>query len=101
MVVIRSAEAHADDGYCPVVHAGPWLDRYLEALRRLGRMEKVAIGGLVPHLLNSAGAPIAKLDVHNRRPGVYYLRPTIELPQGLTVAALTPPRVRVVITAAQ
>lgn len=53
---IRVLEAHADDGYCPVVHAGPWLDRYLEALRRLGRTEKLAIGGLVPHLLNSAGA---------------------------------------------
>jgi hypothetical protein len=53
---IRVLEAHADDGYCPVVHAGPWLDRYLEALHRLGRTEKLAIGGLVPHLLNSAGA---------------------------------------------
>jgi queuine/archaeosine tRNA-ribosyltransferase len=53
---IRVLEDHADDGYCPVVHAGPWLDRYLEALQRLGRTEKLAIGGLVPHLLNSAGA---------------------------------------------
>jgi 7-cyano-7-deazaguanine tRNA-ribosyltransferase len=53
---IRVLEAHTDHGYCPVVHAGPWLDCYLAALRRLGRTEKLAIGGLVPHLLNSAGA---------------------------------------------
>jgi 7-cyano-7-deazaguanine tRNA-ribosyltransferase len=53
---IQVLEAHSDDGYCPVVHAGPWLDYYLETLRRLGRTKKLAIGGLVPHLLNSAGA---------------------------------------------
>lgn len=53
---IRVLEAHAGDGYCPVVHAGPWLGRYLEALQRLGKTERLAIGGLVPHLLNSPGA---------------------------------------------
>ena len=51
-------------------------------------------------LLHSAGAPVATLDVHNRPPGVYSLRPTITLPGGLTLAALTPPRLRVAITAA-
>lgn len=53
---IAVLEAHGDDGYCPVIHAGPWLDRYLDALRRLGRTRCLAIGGLVPHLLNGAGA---------------------------------------------
>ena len=59
----------------------------------------VVYQGLLP-LLHRAGAPVAILDVHNRKPGVYYLRPTIRLPQGLSLAALTPPRLRVVITAA-
>ena len=49
-------EAHAAGGFCPVVHAGPWLDRYMEALQRLGLTRQLAVGGLVPHLLNSAGA---------------------------------------------
>jgi hypothetical protein len=53
---IAVLEAHADGGFCPVVHAGPWLDHYLEAIRRLGRTTHLAIGGLVPHLLNSPGA---------------------------------------------
>jgi 7-cyano-7-deazaguanine tRNA-ribosyltransferase len=48
--------AHAGDGYCPVIHTGPWLDRYLEALRELGLDRHLAVGGLVPHLLNSPGA---------------------------------------------
>jgi 7-cyano-7-deazaguanine tRNA-ribosyltransferase len=53
---ISVLEAHAEDGFCPVVHAGPWLDRYMDALQRLGRTDRMAIGGLVPHLLNSKGA---------------------------------------------
>jgi YbbR domain-containing protein len=60
----------------------------------------VVYQGLLP-LLRRAGAPVAILDVRNRRPGVYDLRPTITLPQGLTVAALTPPRLHVTITAAR
>lgn len=49
-------EAHKGDGYCPVVHPGPWLDGYLDALHRLGQRRQLALGGLVPHLLNSPGA---------------------------------------------
>jgi len=49
-------EAHSDDGFCPVIHAGPWLGHYLEVLHRLGRTRQLAVGGLVPHLLNSVGA---------------------------------------------
>jgi YbbR domain-containing protein len=60
----------------------------------------VVYQGLLP-LLHSAGAPVAILDVHNRRPGVYDLRPTILLPHGLSVSALRPPRLRVAITAAR
>jgi YbbR domain-containing protein len=60
----------------------------------------VVYRGLLP-LLHSAGAPVAILDVHNRRPGVYELRPTIMLPQGLNLSALRPPRLRVAITAAR
>ncbi len=49
-------EAHAGDGSCPVIHAGPWLERYLDVLRRLNLTSRLAVGGLVPHLLNSEGA---------------------------------------------
>jgi YbbR domain-containing protein len=60
---------------------------------------RVVYQGLLP-LLHSA-APVAILDVHNRRPGVYELRPTITLAPGLRLSALTPPRLRVTITAAR
>jgi 7-cyano-7-deazaguanine tRNA-ribosyltransferase len=49
-------EANSSDGFCPVVHPGPWLDLYMEVLHRLGQTKQLAIGGLVPHLLNSEGA---------------------------------------------
>lgn len=64
---IAVLEAHAEDGFCPVVHAGPWLDRYMEALHRLGRTRQLAIGGLVPHLLNSAGAQRREMICKLRR----------------------------------
>lgn len=48
--------AHAGAGFCPVLHAGPWLGRYLEVVRELGLIRHLAVGGLVPHLLNSRGA---------------------------------------------
>jgi hypothetical protein len=60
----------------------------------------VVYQGLLP-LLHRADAPVAILNVHNRRPGVYYLRPTITLAPGLSLSTLTPPRLRVVITAAR
>jgi 7-cyano-7-deazaguanine tRNA-ribosyltransferase len=49
-------EANSGNGFCPVVHPGPWLDLYMEVLHRLGQTKQLAIGGLVPHLLNSQGA---------------------------------------------
>jgi tRNA-guanine family transglycosylase len=49
-------EANSNNGYCPVIHPGPWLDLYMEALKRLGQTKQLAIGGLVPHLLNCPGA---------------------------------------------
>jgi hypothetical protein len=49
-------EAHRGDNYCPVVHPGPWMDNYLDVLHRLGQTRQLALGGLVPHLLNSPGA---------------------------------------------
>jgi 7-cyano-7-deazaguanine tRNA-ribosyltransferase len=49
-------EANSGDGFCPVVHPGPWLDLYMDVLHRLGQTKQLAIGGLVPHLLNSPGA---------------------------------------------
>jgi hypothetical protein len=49
-------EANSGNGFCPVVHPGPWLDLYMEVLHRLGQTKQLAIGGLVPHLLNSPGA---------------------------------------------
>jgi hypothetical protein len=53
---IAVLEENHGDGFCPVVHPGPWLDRYMDVLHRLGQTQQLAIGGLVPHLLNSAGA---------------------------------------------
>ena len=53
---IAVLEKHVGNGFCPVIHAGPWLDRYLDALHRLGLTRQLAVGGLVPHLLNSEGA---------------------------------------------
>lgn len=50
-------------------------------------------------LLNEAGAPVARLDLHNRQPGVYHLAPTISLPAGLSLISATPAQVRVMITA--
>lgn len=50
-------------------------------------------------LLNEAGAPVARLDLHNRQPGVYHLAPTISLPAGLSLVSATPAQVRVLITA--
>jgi 7-cyano-7-deazaguanine tRNA-ribosyltransferase len=44
-------EAHTYDGFCPVIHPGAWLDQYLNALTN-----QLALGGLVPQLLNSRGA---------------------------------------------
>ena len=49
-------EAHVGNGFCPVIHAGPWLGPYLDVIQRLGLTTQLAVGGLVPHLLNSAGA---------------------------------------------
>jgi len=43
--------------------------------------------------------PSAVLDVGNRVPGVYYLLPTIDSPPGVKVLTLTPPVLRVTITA--
>lgn len=60
-------ETHAHNGFCPVVHPGPWLDGYLEALQRLGQTRQLALGGLVPHLLNSAGAQRRQTITHLRR----------------------------------
>jgi queuine/archaeosine tRNA-ribosyltransferase len=49
-------EAHTSNGFCPVIHPGPWFDKYLDVLERLSLNRRLALGGLVPHLLNSAGA---------------------------------------------
>lgn len=53
---IAVLEAHTGNGFCPVIHPGPWLDRYLDVLDRLCLHRQLALGGLVPHLLNSVGA---------------------------------------------
>lgn len=48
-----------DDGYVPVVHAGRYLPRYLEAIDtnpRLALKEGLALGGLVPSLLRTPKA---------------------------------------------
>lgn len=64
LAVLRS---HPADGYCPVVHPGPWLNGYLDALRELGLDRQLAVGGLVPHLLNGAGARRRETIAHLAR----------------------------------
>ncbi len=58
----------------------------------------VAYQGPIPSL-NLATAPLTVLDLGNRPPGVYYLRPRVTLPKGLSVISLTPAVLRVTITA--
>lgn len=45
-------------GYIPVIHAGDWLEEYLEALEKnsVPLSGGVALGGLVPRLLTSKGS---------------------------------------------
>lgn len=57
----------------------------------------VAYEGGLPRL-RSAPAPRAILDLRDRSPGVYHLAPTITLGPSLSLLALTPPRLRVVIS---
>ena len=49
-------------GYVPVIHAGDWLEDYLEALdrNRVSLSGGVALGGLVPRLLTTKGAASRK-----------------------------------------
>ena len=58
----------------------------------------VVYGGPLPQL-RGASLPVVTLDVGNRPPGVYHLTPTVTLPSGLAVQSLTPPSLRVTITA--
>ena len=44
-------------------------------------------------------APQAVIDLHDRLPGVYHLTPTVLLSRGVSLVAVHPMRVRVVITA--
>ena len=47
------------DGYVPVVHAGRYLSRYIDAIERCPRLaakECIALGGLVPNLLRTPRA---------------------------------------------
>lgn len=51
--------AYRHDGYAPVVHVGPHLSRYVEALQAdplLRAKPSVAIGGIVPNLLRAPKA---------------------------------------------
>lgn len=59
----------------------------------------ITYGGLLPDL-RDAKAPVAILDVGNRKPGTYTLTPTIKLSSGLKLIAVTPSTLRVTITAA-
>jgi len=49
-------------GYVPVIHAGDWLEEYLETLEknRVPLSGGVALGGLVPRLLTSKGSASRK-----------------------------------------
>ena len=58
----------------------------------------VDYGGPLP-ALHGAALPVVTLDVGNRPPGVYHLTPMITLSSGLAVQSLTPPSLRVIITA--
>jgi 7-cyano-7-deazaguanine tRNA-ribosyltransferase len=56
---MRVNRKYEHDGFVPVVHIGSWLKRYLADLLRNPRLlakPRLAIGGLVPHLLRSRQA---------------------------------------------
>jgi hypothetical protein len=58
-LTVAENAAYRHDGYAPVVHVGPHLGRYVEALQadpRLAAKPSVAIGGLVPNLLRAPKA---------------------------------------------
>ena len=60
----------------------------------------VLYSGLLPALrAAAANPPPVVLDAGRRVPGVYYLLPTVSPPSGLKVLTLTPPVLRVTITA--
>jgi len=50
--------AYASQGFVPIMHAGDWLEGYLEAFERngLSRCKEIGLGGLVPRLLMSRGS---------------------------------------------
>ena len=45
--MVRVMKRYTQDGYCPVIHPGPWLSGYLDALHELGDVPQLAVGGLV------------------------------------------------------
>lgn len=53
---------YGSTGYVPVIHAGDWLEDYLEALEKnhVPLSRGVALGGLVPRLLTTKGAASRK-----------------------------------------
>jgi hypothetical protein len=53
---IRIARQYVPLGFRPVIHPGPWLHAYIEELLGQHSPAELAVGGLVPHLLNSKGA---------------------------------------------
>ena len=56
---------YAPKGYIPVIHAGDWLELYLEVLEKNRGLHSigVALGGLVPRLLTSKGSVSRKRAV--------------------------------------
>ncbi len=58
-LTIAENRAYRHDGYTPVVHVGPHLARYVEAVQAdplLAAKPSVAIGGIVPNLLRAPQA---------------------------------------------
>lgn len=53
---VRVARRYVPQGFRPVIHPGPWLEGYIEELLGHPAPAELALGGLVPHLLNSKGS---------------------------------------------
>lgn len=56
---MNANRAHTHDGFVPVMHVGPMLDKYVRGVIRnpkLARKDRVALGAIVPNLLRAPKA---------------------------------------------
>jgi len=106
-VTLRSTQVIVTVSVAPIRGSAPVVTGIMVINKRLGTTITLAsptttvlYGGSLPALRAVENTPpSAVLDVGNRVPGVYYLLPTINPPPGVKILTLTPPVLRVTITA--